>query len=74
MESFKVPIGAKVSPSGKWVAFTSSESGNREVYVQAVPGTGGGAPQKFASHPPQARTRGGGPMRASCFSTRWTTG
>jgi Tol biopolymer transport system component len=32
---------AEVSPDGKWVAYESSDSGDKEVYVQAVSGTGG---------------------------------
>jgi serine/threonine protein kinase/Tol biopolymer transport system component len=32
---------AEVSPDGKWVAYESSESGDKDVYVQAVSGTGG---------------------------------
>ncbi len=32
---------AKVSPNGKFVAYTSSESGRREVYVRKLDGTGG---------------------------------
>jgi serine/threonine-protein kinase len=30
----------QVSPDGKWLAYESSETGSREVYVQAFPGTG----------------------------------
>jgi Tol biopolymer transport system component len=30
--------GVALSPSGRWVAFSSSESGAPEVYVQAMPG------------------------------------
>ena len=29
------------SPDGRWIAYTSSESGRTEVYVQSFPGTGG---------------------------------
>jgi Tol biopolymer transport system component len=32
---------AQFSPDGLWVAYTSSESGRDEVYVQAFPGPGG---------------------------------
>ena len=32
--------GARVSPDGRWVAYTSDESGRREVYVQAYPNLG----------------------------------
>ncbi len=42
---------ARFSPDGKWIAYTSNESGRNEVYLQAFPGaadraqvsTGGGA-------------------------------
>jgi Tol biopolymer transport system component len=37
--------GAAISPSGRWVAFCSFESGAQDVYVQAMPG-GGGAPER----------------------------
>jgi serine/threonine-protein kinase len=32
---------AMFSPDGKWVAYTSNETGNHEVYVRAYPGPGG---------------------------------
>ncbi len=32
---------ARFSPDGKWIAYTSDESGRFEVYVQAFPGPGG---------------------------------
>jgi len=32
--------GAVFSPVGKWIAFTSNESGQDEVYVQSYPGSG----------------------------------
>ncbi len=32
---------ARVSPNGKYVAYASGESGNREVYVKKLDGTGG---------------------------------
>src|SRR3989304_5530797 len=31
----------KFSPDGKWLAYTSEESGRREIYVQPYPGPGG---------------------------------
>ena len=31
---------AQFSPDGRWMAYTSDESGREEVYVQAVPATG----------------------------------
>jgi len=33
--------GAKLSPDSKWVAYTSNESGQNEVYVQTFPSPGG---------------------------------
>src|SRR4051794_1529015 len=38
--------GAAASPSGKWVAFASSESGNVEIYVKALPIPGAAAGPK----------------------------
>jgi Tol biopolymer transport system component len=35
-----------LSPSGDWVAFSSSESGTPEIYVQPIPGRGGTAVPK----------------------------
>ena len=32
---------AQVSPDGKWIVYSSNESGRTEVYVQAYPGPGG---------------------------------
>jgi len=32
---------AKLSPDGRWIAYTSSESGSSEVYVQSFPSGGG---------------------------------
>ena len=32
--------GGRVSPDGRWVAYTSDESGRREAYVQAYPNLG----------------------------------
>jgi Tol biopolymer transport system component len=34
-------MGARLSPDGRWVAYTSDESGSWEVYVAAFPGPGG---------------------------------
>jgi len=41
---------ARFSPDGKWMAYSSGESGRREVYVSAFPGPGGKV---------QVSTRGG---------------
>ncbi|MEP7273037.1 MAG: hypothetical protein ABI882_16170, partial [Acidobacteriota bacterium] len=32
---------ARFSPDGRWIAYVSNESGNREVYVQTFPASGG---------------------------------
>ena len=32
---------ARFSPDGKWIAYTSDESGSYEVYVRSFPGPGG---------------------------------
>jgi hypothetical protein len=34
-------IGGVLSPNGKWLAYTSDESGRAEVYVTAFPNAGG---------------------------------
>jgi eukaryotic-like serine/threonine-protein kinase len=34
-------LGGQFSPDGKWVVYSSAESGRSEVYVQAFPGPGG---------------------------------
>ena len=35
---------AEFSPNGRWLAYTSTESGRYEVFVQPYPGSGGGRP------------------------------
>jgi serine/threonine-protein kinase len=35
---------ARVSPDGRWVAYTSDETGESQVYVRALPGPGGKTP------------------------------
>jgi len=34
-------IGGWLSPDGRWLAYSSNESGSREIYVTAFPGPGG---------------------------------
>jgi dipeptidyl aminopeptidase/acylaminoacyl peptidase len=34
-------FAAQFSPDGRWIAYTSNESGRGEVYVQSFPGPGG---------------------------------
>jgi dipeptidyl aminopeptidase/acylaminoacyl peptidase len=36
-----VETNARFSPDGRWVAYVSDESGNREIYVRPFPGLGG---------------------------------
>ncbi len=43
-------FGGRISPDGRWLAYTSDESGNYEVYVQAFPALG---------HKVQVSTNGG---------------
>ena len=49
-------FAAQISPDGRWIAYTSNESGREEVYVQSFPGPGG----KW-----QISTAGGGAPRWS---------
>ena len=39
-------LHAQISPDGRWIAYTSNESGDSEVYVQPFPA--GGSPQKVS--------------------------
>ena len=41
-------VGAAVSRDGRWLCYTSDESGHNEVYVQAFPG--GGSKYQVTSH------------------------
>ncbi len=41
LQSEFVETHAQFSPDGRWVAYTSDESGRAEVYVQSFPATGG---------------------------------
>jgi Tol biopolymer transport system component len=34
-------VASKFSPDGRWLAYSSNESGRREIYVQSYPGPGG---------------------------------
>ena len=34
-------VNARFSPNGRWLAYTSNESGRNEIYVRPFPGTGG---------------------------------
>jgi len=38
----------QLSPEGRWLAYTSNESGRGEVYVVPVPGPGGKRPARTA--------------------------
>ena len=56
------------SPDGKWVAYTSDESGGNEVYVQSFPAGG-------AKWPVRARGEigcGGGEMAGRCSISQQT--
>ncbi len=46
------------SPDGRWLAFTSNRSGNRDVYVVAVVG---GDPRRLTWHPGGDDARGWSP-------------
>jgi serine/threonine-protein kinase len=47
------------SPDGRWIAYTSNESGRAEVYVRAFPGPGGKwqVSTEGGSHPTWSRTK-----------------
>jgi eukaryotic-like serine/threonine-protein kinase len=75
---------AEFSPDGRWIAYTSNESGGREVYVQTYPGpgekvrvstdsTGGGTEPVWAPDGRELLYRGFGPhggvMAATISST-----
>jgi eukaryotic-like serine/threonine-protein kinase len=38
------PPGARVSPDGRWIAYMSTVSGQTEIYIRALSGTGGQYP------------------------------
>jgi Tol biopolymer transport system component len=52
---------ASISPDGRWLSYTSDESGHPEVYVQRFRSAGGGGESRRA----EARCDGG-PTAASC--------
>jgi len=55
----------RISPNGRWVAYTSNQSGRSEVYVQNFPpaeGNGRSRQQEVPSLP-------GGPMARSCSTS-----
>ena len=62
-------LQGQVSPDGRWLAYTSDESGRWEVYVQSfpTPGTKYVIPTTAAASPNGARTG------ASCSTWRWIT-
>jgi Tol biopolymer transport system component len=39
--SFNEGVGARFSPDGRWLSYTSDESGRQEIYVKPFPDTGG---------------------------------
>ena len=40
-DSAYVELAGSISPDGRWLAYSSDESGNAEIYVQPFPGLGG---------------------------------
>ena len=54
---------AQVSPDGRWVAYTSDESGKSQVYARPFPGPGG----KSSISIEGARSLGGRATGGSCF-------
>jgi Tol biopolymer transport system component len=38
--SFNEGVGARFSPDGRWISYTSDESGRQEIYVKPFPDTG----------------------------------
>ena len=56
-----LPIGAVVSPDGRWVAYSSNETGANRVYVQPFPrdrGTVPGVREGAGERPPRALVAG----------------
>jgi serine/threonine-protein kinase len=41
VESFAIKLFPALSPDGRWLAYTSNESGRSEIYVRPFPGLGG---------------------------------
>ncbi len=74
--SFNEAEGA-ISPDGKWLAYTSDESGRPEIYVQAFPGPGvkiqvstaGGNSAKWAHNGRELFYRMGDTMLVVAYST-----
>jgi serine/threonine-protein kinase len=58
----------KFSPDGRWIAYTSNESGRNEIYVQAYPGPGA----KIQVSVDGARTLSGGPRVMNCTIAKAT--
>jgi len=54
--------GARVSPDGRWIAYTSNESGRNEVYVQPFPGPGGRSQVSTEGGSEPVWSRAGGEM------------
>jgi tricorn protease len=50
-----VETNPKISPDGKWIAFTSNRSGTPSVYVVSI---NGGEPKRLTWHPNGSRVRG----------------
>lgn len=58
----------RLSPDGRWLAYTSDESGRDEVYVQAFPTSGPSGRCRRAA----VRTQDGGGIARSCSISRPT--
>ena len=66
-------LGARLSPSGRWIAFSSNESGTSETTSKTFPEPLEPRLRRSASRALGAPIRHGAPMSASCSSIRWTT-
>jgi serine/threonine protein kinase/Tol biopolymer transport system component len=63
-----VEFQGQFSPDGKWIAYTSNESGTWQVYVRSFPDTAAsGRSLRTAECSP-----GGGAISRSCSTSRWT--
>jgi serine/threonine protein kinase len=56
------------SPDGRWMAYASDETGQSQVYVQAIPSAGA----KYQVSTAGALCPDGGPTARSCFTSRLT--
>jgi len=61
------------SPDGRWIAYTSTESGRPEVYVRPFPAGGRPVRADQRSPPVAASCQSGRAMAGNCFTKVWTT-